>query len=354
VLWRVPPPSKTNPCRTVDANGNLIQKTENGSVWAYTWNAEDQLTRVTKDSAEVATFAYDPLGRRVEKAAGAVTTSFAYDGEDILRETRTGGTVFKYVHGRGIDEPFAREDGAAALTYYHADGLGSILKRSNQVGTLLWESRYDAWGQVEAGAGEPGYGYVGRESDPETGLLHVRARYLDSQIGRFLTEDPKVIWRHEPGFSAMPADAVAVGPRRAVQERNLYLYAIGNPATFFDPDGRAAAAWGGRIVLTWIIGCGIYSQHLGLASLSEFRGDNYSQKAHCYGACLYNRCLLKILPFVPMAAQYAWEFVTGFAAGVSDDTPADNAAAAWGIRQSYGDGDCKLICSSCPIPKDYQ
>ena len=41
-----------------------------------------------------------------------MTTSYTYDGEDILREMR-GGTTVKYVHGPGIDEPLAREDGAA-------------------------------------------------------------------------------------------------------------------------------------------------------------------------------------------------------------------------------------------------
>jgi len=40
------------------------------------WNAENQLKRVTKEGVEVARFAYDPLGRRVEKVAGGVTYKF--------------------------------------------------------------------------------------------------------------------------------------------------------------------------------------------------------------------------------------------------------------------------------------
>ena len=37
------------------------------------WSAEDQLTRVLKDAVEVASFEYDPMGRRIEKAAGSLT-----------------------------------------------------------------------------------------------------------------------------------------------------------------------------------------------------------------------------------------------------------------------------------------
>ena len=107
-----------------DPNGNLATKTEGTDSWAYEWNAQNELTRVPKNGVEQARFAYDPFGRRVEKVAGGVTTSYTYDADDILREVH-GGTTFKYVHGPGIDEPLSREDGSGALTYYHADGLGT-------------------------------------------------------------------------------------------------------------------------------------------------------------------------------------------------------------------------------------
>ncbi len=34
------------------------------------------------------------------------------------------------------------------------------------------------------------YGYTGRERDEATGLLYYRARWYDSQQGRFMSEDP--------------------------------------------------------------------------------------------------------------------------------------------------------------------
>ena len=111
---------------TYDSNGNLTTKAEGTDVWAYEWNALNQLTRVTKNSVEQARFGYDPLGRRVEKVAGGVTTSYTYDGEDIVREVR-GATTLKYIHGPNLDEPLAVDDGTA-LSYLHADGLGSVVE----------------------------------------------------------------------------------------------------------------------------------------------------------------------------------------------------------------------------------
>ena len=173
---------------TYDPNGNLASKTEGTDNWTYTWNAENQLTKVEKNGAEVGRFAYDPLGRRVEKVVGAVTTSFAYEQEDIIREIH-GGAAIAYVHGRGFDEPLSAESGGAP-SYLHRDGLGSIVALSNAVGAASSLRQYDAWGNVEVGANESGYSFTGREWDVEIGLYYYRARYYAPSIGRFISEDP--------------------------------------------------------------------------------------------------------------------------------------------------------------------
>jgi RHS repeat-associated protein len=219
---------------TYDPNGSLTTRAEGSDIWAYEWNAHNELTRVVKNGVEQARFSYDPLGRRVEKVAGGVTTTYSYDGEDILREIRAGITL-KYVHGSGIDEPLAREDGSGALTYYHADGLGSVVKRTNQTGVVIHEYRYDAWGNIETGATEPGYSYTGREWDPEVGFAYYRARYLDPRLGRFVSEDPVLF-----GGGV-----------------NFYQYADNNAASLADPEGlratypRPRPPTGSTNVLVW-------------------------------------------------------------------------------------------------------
>ncbi len=197
---------------TYDSNGNLTGKTEGTDNWTYTWNAENQLIRVEKNGAEVARFAYDPKGRRIEKAAGGVTTSYTFDAEAIVREVR-GTATLKYVQGPGMDEPLATEDGSGGLACFHADWLGSIVKTT---GAVTSARQYDAWGNLENGGAEPGYAFTGREWDPEIGLYYYRARYYDARVGRFLSEDPA---------------GLIDGPNR-------YPYVQNRPADRIDPTGR--------------------------------------------------------------------------------------------------------------------
>jgi RHS repeat-associated protein len=213
----------------IDPNGNLTQKTDNGHVWDYVWNAENQLIRVCKDltppqtcdsdGVAVASFKYDPMERRIEKVAGGTTYSYTYDKEDIAREVRSDGTTRRYVHGPSIDEPLAWENGWGARTYYHADGLGSVVRHTDGDGLVVLDRRYDAWGNLESGQQEPGHAFTGREWDSEASAFYYRARYYDPSIGRFLSEDPI-------GFSG---------------GLNFYAYVNGRPTTLADPTGLQAS-----------------------------------------------------------------------------------------------------------------
>jgi RHS repeat-associated protein len=160
----------------------------------------------------VAKFAYDPEGRRVEKVAGGVTTSYVYDDADILRESR-GGVTQKYVSG-GIDELFSTEDGTST-SYVHQDAMGSVVATTNAGGSVLSAPDYDAWGVLRAGGSEPGHTFTGREWDPQTGMYYYRARYYDPAVGRFITEDPM---RFRAGV-------------------NFFAYVSNNPTNRIDPLG---------------------------------------------------------------------------------------------------------------------
>ncbi len=111
---------------------------------------------VEKNSAEAARFAYDPFGRRVEKAAAGVTTTYTYAGLDILREARSDGAAYTYIHGPGIDEPLARIDnGTNAWAYYHADasvpGLAPahLCEPGRRLGAGMWVTRTPEWVPLE-------------------------------------------------------------------------------------------------------------------------------------------------------------------------------------------------------------
>jgi RHS repeat-associated protein len=194
---------------TYDANGNLIT---NGTI-SYEWDAENRLARVRDNGVELAHFKYDALGRRVEKTAGGAKTAWLHAGAGIFREAR-GSSVRTYVYGPGTDQPLAHEEGAT-VAYYHAEGLGSIVAATDAGGDVTSHRRYDAWGNLEVAAAEPGYAFTGREWDPETGLYYYRARYYDPKVGRFISEDPI-------GFAG---------------GLNFYGYVGSNPINYRDPFG---------------------------------------------------------------------------------------------------------------------
>ena len=120
-----------------------------------------------------------------------------------------------YLHCIGIDEPVMM-DRAGAKYYYFRDGLGSIREMTDSGGTAQNSYSYGAWGEVrnQSGVVPNTYGYTGREFS-EDGLYFYRARYLDSSLGRFLSEDP-------------------VGLRG---DKNFYNYVRNNPHNYIDPHG---------------------------------------------------------------------------------------------------------------------
>ncbi|MCR4336509.1 MAG: RHS repeat-associated core domain-containing protein [Candidatus Omnitrophica bacterium] len=131
----------------------------------------------------------------------------------------------RYTHGAGIDEPLLMErdvnsNGQFSIDErfsYHADGLGSIVDLTNNVGVVTQSYVYDSFGNIlrrEGNLTNP-YTYTGRELDTESGLYYYRARYMDPTTGRFLQEDPL---GYEGGL-------------------NLYSYVNGNPINYIDPSG---------------------------------------------------------------------------------------------------------------------
>ena len=205
--------SEARPTATVEGRARL-RGAATPQDFGIEWNAENQLVRVTKDTAEVGRYAYDPIGRRVEKVAGANTNGYAYDGVDILRQA-SGGRVVRYVQGPRIDEPLAAEDAGGQLVYEHADELGSQVKSTDGSGAVTASRTYEAFGGPGASSASERYAYTGREWDPETGLYYYRARYYDPKLGRFISEDPI-------GFDG---------------GANAYGYVEQNPVRYFDPMG---------------------------------------------------------------------------------------------------------------------
>ena len=56
------------------------------------------------------TFKYDPFGRRIYKSSGSGTSTYTYDGDNLIEETNSsGGVVARYTQTQNIDESLAMD-----------------------------------------------------------------------------------------------------------------------------------------------------------------------------------------------------------------------------------------------------
>ena len=141
-----------------------------------------------------ASFAYDALGRRIQKTINGRTIQYLYDGKDIVQEFESGLPSVGYIRTLNIDEPLARIS-TVKQRYYQLDALGSVIGLTDESGHEVTQYAYDAFGQVTV-SGEVSdnhFQYTGREND-ETGLYYYRARYYSPELQRFVSEDPIRFW----------------------------------------------------------------------------------------------------------------------------------------------------------------
>ncbi len=181
----------------------------------YTWGYENRITSATSGKTTVS-YIYDALGRRVQRVLPATgeNTKFIYDGQDVLVDD-DNGVLTKYQNGPGIDNKLKMYRSGAAR-YFITDHLGSTNGWATPGGGLSASTAaYDGFGNVVTNL-PTRYRYTGREYDSFTGLHYYRARWYDSQIGRFISEDPI-------GFAG--------------GDVNLYCYVWNNPLTYKDPYG---------------------------------------------------------------------------------------------------------------------
>ncbi len=233
--------------RSHDNNGNL---TDDGT-YLFGYDFQNRLVELKNKSTSlvIATYRYDALGRRVEKAVvGGATTRYILDGVQVVEEYDGANTwQARYVYEDGIDQPrcmdradIADVNGNANTTevlrfHYHQQALGSVTEITQPTGAVVEWVTYDVYGQptirdkggtviTQSAVGNP-YLYTGREFDPESGLFFYRARTYDPAAGRFLQRDPL-------GY---------------VDGLCHYAYARHAPSTHDDPLGLLAASGKGRL-----------------------------------------------------------------------------------------------------------
>jgi RHS repeat-associated protein len=116
--------------------------------------------------------------------------------------------------------------GQEIVEYIHTDALGSPVAVSDAAGNVTERTVYEPYGATVGTGPSDAPGFTGHVADSATGLTYMQQRYMDPQLGLFLSVDP--VTTHSDPVGAF----------------NRYWYADNNPYRFLDPDGEASkVAW---------------------------------------------------------------------------------------------------------------
>ena len=228
---------------TYDLDGNMASKsagTSGGSAYAYTWSADNRLTSVTADnlvSQTTVAYGYDAFGRLSQRLTdNVVDRTYLWDVDgNLLAELNGAATarIAEYVH-TGLDQPLAIVTGATSVQrvrFVEQDLLGNVVGVFSG-GDSTWQLlRYDPWGTNGGTVLEGALGDTSRlrwkglvwQGYPAN-LYYARNRWVDPEMGRFVSEDP-------------------IGVAGGI---NLYAFASNDPINGFDPFGLSECSeWDG-------------------------------------------------------------------------------------------------------------
>jgi len=212
-----------------DGRGNL---TSDGTR-SFSYDLDNRL--LTASAPTPVSLTYDPLGRLQTSTAAGVTTNFLYDGDALVAEYDSSGSILRrYAPGPGQDEPAVWYEGAgtSGRRWLHADDTGSIVAWSDSTANPQAIYGYGPYGEQATWSGSR-YRYTGQLMIPEAHLYNYKARVYDPGLGRFLQTDPV-------GYAS---------------DMNAYAYAGSDPINGSDASGLGATWYsgnGGLVATTYI------------------------------------------------------------------------------------------------------
>ncbi|CAG1004063.1 partial tRNA nuclease WapA, partial [Anaerolineae bacterium] len=200
---------------TWDDRGNLL---EDGSHF-YTYDQANRLIGIESQYSLV-TFDYNGDGVRLRQVIAGVPTTYTQDLAaplPVVLQSKTDETDTRYVYALST-RPLAQH--GTDWEYLLADALGSVRQIVAANGDVTLAESYEPYGSLLSSTGTASsvFGYSGEETDT-SGLVFLRARYLQPTLGIFLARDP---WR---------GDAMRSG------SMNGWGYVEGNPILSTDPSG---------------------------------------------------------------------------------------------------------------------
>jgi len=211
------------------ASGNLL----NDQIHTYTYDAENRIATLNGEPEYI----YDAEGRRVAKtnSSGVATAVYVLGlgGEQVSELNGSGAWVHSNVFAGGGRLLASYEGPAGTDTagyHYHlTDWLGTKRMQTTAAGNQEETCMSYPFGDGLSCTGGPDateHHFTGKERDAESGNDYFGARYLSSDLARFMTPDPII-----------QNELRMINPQRW----NRYSYAIDSPLVFNDPSGKDAA-----------------------------------------------------------------------------------------------------------------
>ncbi|MFL6386552.1 MAG: kelch repeat-containing protein [Terriglobales bacterium] len=296
-----------------DANGNMLSDGSN----SFTWDPRNHLAALNGNSLK-----YDAFNRRTQNAAG---TSFLYDMANAIQEL-SGSTVTANSLTGGIDEIFARTTSSGTYGVLQ-DNLHSTLALTDGTGAIQASYTYGPFGatSITGLTGINPFQFNGRENEGN-GLYFYRARYYNSVLGRFISEDPI-------GFNG--------------HDLNLYAYVGDSPQNFTDPSGK-------NPIIAIVVGLGALAGGIDQGVKGYDCGDrgwnlagDILRGAVSGAAGSFVGLVTSVVTENPALGGAAGSFVNdGFNAGLSGHSPSGEEVLgnmAWGavmgpLAEGFGEG----------------
>jgi RHS repeat-associated protein len=205
-----------------------------GRSWKYAWDHAGQLEAVTRPDGQRVTFSYDALGRRMKKTFAGKTTTYLWDGDELIHEIVEGTEPVTWVFEPGMFTPLAKVEGDKRYGII-TDHLGTPTALLDEAGELAWKAQLDVFGVAHVDVMKTAcpWRFPGQYEDEETGLYYNRFRYYDPLAGRYVSQDPI----------------------RLAGGDNLYGY-VPDPLAWIDPLGLNCGRKGERIARRYLEGEG--------------------------------------------------------------------------------------------------
>lgn len=223
-----------------DANGNMMSKTKSTitqrpSVGAslpsfelvikglapdkdvafYNYDNRNQLTHVA-EGTNVSSYSYNTDGLRTEKKVNDVVTKYLYESDKVVAEADANNLIIaRNYYGTSLLARQVEND----VLFYMYNAHGDVTTLINGVGTVVATYDYDAFGTIieKTGNANNSITYAGYQFDEKSDLYYLYARYYDSEIARFMSEDT---------YRGQKNDPLSL---------NLYSYVSNNPVRYLDP-----------------------------------------------------------------------------------------------------------------------